>query len=609
MIEAYSSDVLWILIVGFIVAFILAFGIGANDVANSFGTSVGSKVLTVRQACYLATIFETAGAILIGYKVSDTMRKGILDVNLYEGREREFMLGFLSSLAGSAVWLLVATFLKLPISGTHSIVGASVGFSLVAQGFAGLQWMTLVTIVASWFISPVLSGMMSTVLYLLIRKFILRAPQPIKPGLRALPLFYGVTVLINVFSIVHNGPKLLYFDYIPWWGALILSVSIGILVTLGVHFFLVPHLRNQILKQMRIDKGRGVSFTFGDSTESSRDPSPKPSRSISVEDVKRNLPIITETSEPEKMQLVQDENEMVQFTGNAANGTRNGQTTYCFPLPQPNDTNTKLNGYLLAETAIGATKDNMEIATLTPANGSTIAAIIPTQHQQLHPESVLPASGQVTPAFGLSPNSSAVPLIKEKTPEQMKLDPESVAPETQIIQSKDDPPEAAKLFAFLQILTASFGSFAHGGNDVSNAIGPLIALWLIFKEGSVAQESETPLFILFYGGLGISVGLWLWGRRVIQTIGEDLTKITASTGFSIEIGAAFTVLLASKIGLPISTTHCKVGSVVFVGWFSSDKSGVDWKLFRNIIYAWVFTVPVAAGLSAAFMWILQQVAL
>ncbi|KAK9888507.1 hypothetical protein WA026_000758 [Henosepilachna vigintioctopunctata] len=163
----------------------------------------------------------------------------------------------------------------------------------------------------------------------------------------------------------------------------------------------------------------------------------------------------------------------------------------------------------------------------------------------------------------------------------------------------------SRLFSFLQILTAMFGSFAHGGNDVSNAIGPLVTLWLIYTEGGVQQKSETPLYILLFGGFGISVGLWLWGRRVIQTIGEDLTTITPSTGFTIEIGAAFTVLLASKVGIPISTTHCKVGSVVFVGYFSTSKKGVDWSLFRNIIFAWAVTVPISAMLSAGIMFSLR----
>ncbi|KAL5015426.1 hypothetical protein ScPMuIL_009696 [Solemya velum] len=168
-----------------------------------------------------------------------------------------------------------------------------------------------------------------------------------------------------------------------------------------------------------------------------------------------------------------------------------------------------------------------------------------------------------------------------------------------------DKPEAAKLFSFLQILTAVFGSFAHGGNDVSNAIGPVVALWVIALEGGVEQKASTPIWILLYGGAGISLGLWVWGRRVIKTMGEDLTAITPSSGFCIEIGSALTVLIASNIGIPISTTHCKVGSVVGVGRVRS-KENVDWKLFRNIVFAWVVTLPVSGGLSAAFMFGLRE---
>lgn len=99
----------------------------------------------------------------------------------------------------------------------------------------------------------------------------------------------------------------------------------------------------------------------------------------------------------------------------------------------------------------------------------------------------------------------------------------------------EEQPEVSRLFAFLQVLTAAFGSFAHGGNDVSNAIGPLIALWAVYAEGSARQEAETPIFILLYGGLGISTGLWVWGRRVIRTLGQDLARITPTTGFTIEV--------------------------------------------------------------------------
>ena len=169
-----------------------------------------------------------------------------------------------------------------------------------------------------------------------------------------------------------------------------------------------------------------------------------------------------------------------------------------------------------------------------------------------------------------------------------------------------DPPEAARLFSFLQVLTAIFGSFAHGGNDVSNAIGPLIGLYMIYQDGQIKDKSSTPEWILFYGGVGISVGLWILGRRVIKTIGEDLTKITASSGFVIELASAMTVLGASLVNIPVSTTHCKVGSVVFTGRIRSKES-VDWSLFRNIIIAWIVTVPVTGSIAGCCQYILKLI--
>lgn len=143
------------------------------------------------------------------------MRKGILDVEMYKDTEIELMLGCLSALASSALWLLVATFFKLPISGTHSIVGSTIGFSLVARGMQGLKWSTLGTIVGSWFISPVLSGLMSVLLFWMIRKFILQSKNPLENGLFALPYFYGVTLAVNMFSIVHDGPKRKFLSIYP----------------------------------------------------------------------------------------------------------------------------------------------------------------------------------------------------------------------------------------------------------------------------------------------------------------------------------------------------------------------------------------------------------
>lgn len=203
---------------------------------------------------------------------------------------------------------------------------------------------------------------------------------------------------------------------------------------------------------------------------------------------------------------------------------------------------------------------------------------------------------------------------KPTTMESGKNPPSEKNNSTEQITDKSEGVESEenvnRVFSFLQIIAACFASFAHGGNDVSNAIGPLIAIWLIYVDGKVDGKSPSPIWLLAYGGIGMVIGLWVLGKRVIQTIGKDLTKITPTTGFVIENGAAATVLLASKLGLPISTTHCKVGSVVSVGYFygrNKYEKAVDWSLFRNIVFAWIVTVPVSGGISALFMWIFSLV--
>lgn len=524
-----SSDVLWILVVGFILAFFLAFGVGANDVANSFGTSVGAKVLTLRQACILATIFEILGAILIGYKVSDTVRKGILDVTMYEGASKDLMLGNLAALAGSAIWNILATAFSLPVSGTHSIIGAVVGFSLVARGVQGIHWWELGKIVLSWFVSPVLSGIVSVVLYLLIQFLILKKEKPLEPGLRSLPFFYGFTLFVNVFSVVHDGPHLLKFNLIPWWGAIVVAVGVAIISGLIVWFVVVPKLRTIIERDIfqGHDKDR---ITMTELASANKDT--------------KTLTFAFSPSDP-----VSDDPANSDFTKSG--------------LKESNDANIK--------------------------NGCHVPTIEVISRGKLHHDDF----HRPHPPHHQSNKRLSLVLLEEVA---------LSGPPCKDIQ-EDDKPETAKLFSFLQVLTAIFGSFAHGGNDVSNAIGPLISLWMIYHDGNVHQNSETPIYLLLYGGVGISLGLWIWGRRVIQTLGEDLTKISPSNGFTIEIGAASTVLLASKVGIPISTTHCKVGSIVFVGWVRSRK-GVDWSLFRNIILAWLLTLPVTGGLTAAIASIL-----
>jgi phosphate/sulfate permease len=158
-----------------------------------------------------------------------------------------------------------------------------------------------------------------------------------------------------------------------------------------------------------------------------------------------------------------------------------------------------------------------------------------------------------------------------------------------------------KIFVFLQILTASFVAFAHGSNDVANAIGPMSAAYQAVVTGEVALQAAVPAWALALGGVGIVVGLATWGWRVIETVGRRITELTPSRGFCAEFAAAITILLASilPLGLPVSTTHTLVGAVLGVG-LARGIGSLDLRVMRDIVASWAITIPVGAGLSIAF---------
>ncbi|XP_045042676.1 sodium-dependent phosphate transporter 2 isoform X2 [Desmodus rotundus] len=642
------NEYLWMVILGFIIAFILAFSVGANDVANSFGTAVGSGVVTLRQACILASIFETTGSVLLGAKVGETIRKGIIDVNLYNETVETLMAGEVSAMVGSAVWQLIASFLRLPISGTHCIVGATIGFSLVAIGTKGVQWMELVKIVASWFISPLLSGLMSGLLFVLIRVFILKKEDPVPNGLRALPVFYAATIAINVFSIMYTGAPVLGL-VLPMWAIALISFGVALLFAFFVWLFVCPWMRRKIAGKLQkegalsrvsdeslnkiqeaespvfkelpgakanddstvpLTGSAGETSVAPESTSVGGHPRASYGRALSMTHGSVKSPISNGTfgfdshrrSDGHVYHTVHKDSGLYKDLLHKIHTDRGPEER---PAPENNYRLLRRNNSYTCYTAAIC---GMPVHSTFKAADSSA----PEDSEKLVGDTVSYSKKRLRyDSYSSYCNAVAEAEIEaEEGGVEMKLASELTDPD----QPREDPaeeekeekdtPEVHLLFHFLQVLTACFGSFAHGGNDVSNAIGPLVALWLIYEQGAVLQEAATPVWLLFYGGVGICTGLWVWGRRVIQTMGKDLTPITPSSGFTIELASAFTVVIASNVGLPVSTTHCKVGSVVAVGWIRSRKA-VDWRLFRNIFVAWFVTVPVAGLFSAAVMALLM----
>jgi PiT family inorganic phosphate transporter len=165
-----------------------------------------------------------------------------------------------------------------------------------------------------------------------------------------------------------------------------------------------------------------------------------------------------------------------------------------------------------------------------------------------------------------------------------------------------------KIFSRLQLMTACYVAFALGANDVANAIGPMATAYSIELNGSVGSQVDIPIILLGLGGIGIVIGMTTWGYKVIKTIGTKITYLTNTRGFSIEFGAATSVLVASKLGMPVSTTHAVVGAVIGVG-LARGLQAIDLSIIKKIVVTWIVTVPIAAVTSGGIFLLLNSLSI
>ncbi len=397
----------------------MAWGIGANDVANAMAPSVGSRAITIKQAIIIAAIFEFAGAVLAGGGVTSTIRQGIVDSSLMADTPELLIFGMLASLLAAGTWLLIASARGWPVSTTHSIVGAVVGFAAVGIGMEAVQWDKVGRIVASWVVSPVLAGIIAWLLFVSVQKLVLERSDPLRAARRWVPVY--------IFLV-------------------------GFIITLITLFKGLQHI------------GLGLTTT----------------------------------------------------------------QSYVFA----------------AATGVG------------------------------------------------------VALIGNKMIKRIDFDPEA---------NRDFHfATVEKIFGVLMLVTACAMAFAHGSNDVANAVGPVAAVISVAQTGLVEQRSVVSPWVLVLGGVGIVIGLATYGHRVIATVGSRITNLTPSRGFAAGLAAATTIVLASGTGLPISTTHTLVGAVLGVG-LARGITAINLQVVGKIFMSWVVTVPAGALLSVIFFFGLRAI--
>ena len=483
----------WIFICGIFFALYNAWGIGANDCANSFATSVGAKVLTLRQAVLIAAIFEFGGAVLMGSHVTNTVRKSIVDIEIFNNNPGALMYGMLCADLSSAIWLTVATYFKYPVSTTHSIIGAIVGFSLAFGGHAAVDWEKIGFIAMSWVVSPLIAGIFAFTIYYVLQQFVFRSDKSFQYTLVLFPVLTFFTFFINVLFIIYKGSPKLKLDEMEFWKCFLISFGISIFTATLAQYAYLPYVTRKINRNHHV--------------------------------IDNQKPIDANASNANAIELGIRTNSYIEATTNV----ENVESNYIYN----NDESIEFNINEAKEYANNLEKTKIK-------------------------------------------ND-----INKHNENAIKID------------TKSD-----ELCSWIQIITACFSSFAHGSNDVANAIAPLATIYSIYQNGYILDKSNVPIWILVLGGVGIVIGLSTWGYKIIDRMGTEITKITPSRGFVVELSAATTVIIASRAEIPVSTTHCQVGSILGCGLTSGIKN-IKWSLVKGILFSWLVTLPFTGLLSAA----------
>ncbi|KAK7202867.1 phosphate-repressible phosphate permease [Myxozyma melibiosi] len=560
--------------IGMIFAFLDAWNIGANDVANSFATSVASRSLTYPQAMVIAALCEFLGSVLLGSRVADTIRNKILDVTLFEEAPATLLLAMVCAVIGSSLWLTLATRIGAPVSTTHSIVGAIIGSGIACFGTDGIVWGWdgFGKIVASWFIAPAIAGCFAAILFLITKYGVLqRGDKALRNAFYLLPVYYAFTAAVLSLVIVWKGAPSLNLDELSPGGiAGAVLGTVGVVVLLYVCFFL-PYMRRRLIKD---DWTMRWYHVFIGPTLWKRGPVPPAPPGVSA------VPDF--------------------YSGHEA-------------LPDPKEQIAAVNDEKIASTAI--TNEEFDRAqTENSGSGSSFEAPTPaaeiTPYQDPTERFVSRLAefekegrekkwynphGLLTRImYGLT-YGVRQDVISHQLSGNGGFLAGDVAARNRAAPRYDNKVEY--LYTFLQALTAGTLSFAHGSNDVSNAVGPLATIYIVWSKNIAGSKSDVPVWILVYGGAAIVIGLWTYGYNLMRNLGNRLTLHSPSRGFSMELGAAITTVFATKLSLPISTTQCIVGATVFVGLCNNDFRAVNFRMVMWCYLSWILTVPCAGIIS------------
>ncbi|KAL3480948.1 phosphate transporter [Aspergillus californicus] len=547
----------YILALGTIFAFLDAWNIGANDVANSWATSISSRSVKYWQAMVLATVMEFSGGIGVGATVADTIRTKVVDLDLFEGNAPLLMLGMMCALIASSTYLTIATKIGLPVSTTHSIMGGVIGMGIALVGSDGIFWWGgdinsgVVQVFLAWVIAPVVSGAFGAIIFLTTKYAVLLRHNPALKALYTIPVYFFITCTLLAMLIVWKGGS----SRIDLNGSEIAGTVVGtgaVMAALSA-IFLVPWLyRRVILEDWQI---RPWHLLQGPLVLRRGEVPPRPDGVKTIQNYYRGHKTMEEL-EAERA-IGQDEE-----TGRKTSGEESASEPKAAP------------GVLAADAP--EPEPEFKITGPRPEGGKFSPKVLFWQFRRF---------------FFRGLEQDVVSMQNKRN--ILTGDLEMTHAHATHFENR-----AEYMFSFLQVLTASTASFAHGANDLSNAVGPYATIYSVWRTGDLqGSKTSVPYWILAFGGVSLVIGLWTYGYNIMRNLGNRITLHSPSRGFTMELGSAVTIIMATKLKLPVSTTQCITGATVGVGLCNGTWRTINWRMVCWIYMGWIITLPVTGILA------------
>lgn len=565
MVSAATAKYDWILALTTIAFVFSAFGNGANDVANSYATSVAARTLNMATAGVLAIITEFIGAVAMGARVTDTIKNGIIGIDRFEGKPGALMLAMGCAEVGSATWLMFATSVGFPVSTTQTIVGALIGVGFASQTTISWAWDkgSVSQVAASWGIAPLIAGAFSAIIFGTLKYAVLERRDSFKWAMRLIPLYLAMTgAILALFITIEtpDAPSLEEFGVGKIVG-IILGVFFGCLLV--AYVFFIPYFRRRLIKG-------DTRLKF------------------------YHIPLgpLLMREDPFLYFPSKSDSTVTNYYEDSYGEVLAGQKDISKQQPIAN-ADSVLSSPEITAKSHSERPDDDEEKKLDSA---------PTSVAKPHKKHIEPRERFIDPVRDLSWMDPKKYwgyikwfLLQGVTRDVVTHD----SPALRAIHARahryDDRVE--HLWTYCQVVSAMMMSIAHGSNDVANAVGPWAAVYSTFHAGVVETEAPTPVWFLVVAGLLLGLGFWFYGYHIVRSLGNKITQMSPTRGFSVELGAAITVLLASRLGLPVSTTQCLTGASLGVALMNYDLGAVNWKQLAFIFCGWVLTLPCAGLVS------------